>query len=71
MQARNNWASTTPLVPPFYGVTLGTLSGNEFKTLTIIDVINRNKIDEYLGQLGETANQKTKNTLNSETAQYC
>ncbi len=60
MHARNNWASTAPLVPPFYGVTLGTLSGNEYKTLNIIDVINRNKIDEYLGNWedGKPKNKK-------------
>lgn len=48
MQARNNWLPTGSF-PPFWGITVGTLSGTGFPTLTEIRTRPRNRRDETLG----------------------
>lgn len=48
MRAKNNWLPTN-FAPPFWGVTLGTLSGNGFPTLKVIPVKDRNRLDARLG----------------------
>lgn len=57
---KNNWLPTN-LKPPFFGVTVGTLAGNGFKTEQFIQVIERSKKDQLLGNWadGKPALQET------------
>jgi pimeloyl-ACP methyl ester carboxylesterase len=48
MEAKNNWLPTS-FDPPFFGVTLGTLSGRGKGTLETIEVRDRTRHDERLG----------------------
>lgn len=48
MDAQNNWLPTG-FSPPFFGVTVGALSGNGFATIKYIQVKERNRRDERLG----------------------
>ncbi|MBI5465185.1 hypothetical protein HY946_01090, partial [Candidatus Gottesmanbacteria bacterium] len=48
MKAKNNWLPTS-FLPPFWGVTVGTLSGNGFPTLKTILVKERSRLDARLG----------------------
>lgn len=48
MNAQNNWLPTL-FEPPFFGVTLGTLSGRGEKTLETIEVRDPNRRDENYG----------------------
>ncbi len=49
MKAQNNWLPTSGFIPPFYGVTVGSLSGVDQKTLDIIRVKKRSALDATLG----------------------
>ncbi len=48
MDAKNNWLPTS-FPPPFWGATVGTLSGTGQKTLVSLGVTNPNKHDQSLG----------------------
>jgi hypothetical protein len=48
MLAQNNWLPNE-FNPPFFGVTVGTLSGNGKQTLSKIKVQKPNKLDNFLG----------------------
>lgn len=49
MKAQNNWLPTNNFTPPFYGVTVGSLTGVDQQTLDIIKVKKRSSIDAALG----------------------
>ncbi|MEK7073909.1 MAG: hypothetical protein AAB960_01110, partial [Patescibacteria group bacterium] len=48
MTAKNNWLPTS-FDPPYYGVTVGTLTGKGFDTLNTLDVRPPNRADQRLG----------------------
>ncbi|MBI2404629.1 alpha/beta fold hydrolase [Candidatus Gottesmanbacteria bacterium] len=49
MDAQNNWLPTTRFTPPFYGVTVGTLSGTGFETLHELVVKPPSRLDTRRG----------------------
>lgn len=49
MSAKNNWLPTDNFSPPFFGTTVGTLSGRGYQTIQTIDVKPRSKKDEKKG----------------------
>lgn len=48
MSAQNTWLTGSAFSAPFHGVTMGTLYGNTFETLSGMAVKNRNRHDERL-----------------------
>lgn len=48
MKIRNNWLPTS-LSYPYYGTTVGTLSGTGYETLSSLEVLPPNRADQRLG----------------------
>jgi len=49
MQLQNSWLPGNNFSSPFFGVTVGALSGNAHQTIQNISVKDRNKVDQLLG----------------------
>ncbi len=66
MHAQNNWLPTTTFVPPFWGVTVGSLVGVGEKTPKFIKVKDRNALDAKLGNWEDGKPVKTEETLEGD-----
>ncbi len=49
MVTQNNWLPTNTFNPPFYGVTVGSLSGSGYQTLQTLEVKPPSRIDKRIG----------------------